>query len=126
MNYSALVEEDRLDDCIWLTEDQVDQMLEDQRSAGAARARARATATETETEVHHRQKRKIEDFENKLRRKWTVMPIRYKFDGKHGEFRLTLSMDNCHNSPVRADSCVAAGQWFVACREGVRKRKRAN
>ncbi|KAI0225942.1 Zinc metalloproteinase nas-36 [Lamellibrachia satsuma] len=56
---------DRLDDCIVLTEQQVDELLSDQRNA-----------------VHGRRRRATRYINF---RRWTVMPIPWKFDGKHTE-----------------------------------------
>lgn len=107
VNHSALVDEESLDSCIWLTEDQVDEMLEDQREAAMNRGSVAGEEAPTKShgERRHRQKRKIEDFERSPQRKWTVMPIRYKFDGAHSMFARLFAFNsllNCLDSnPIK-------------------------
>ena len=77
-NETNLKEESYVNGCIWWTEEQIDEILGDQKSSSAGRAR------EADTGVHHRLKRKIVNFGEYPRNKW-AMPITWKFDGKHRE-----------------------------------------
>ena len=71
---AASVEDDTLDGCIWLTEEQIDAMM------------VHLNNKTTETDVHSRQKRTLVDFRRWPSNKWS-MPITYKFDGTHCKYR---------------------------------------
>ena len=77
-----LVDQDRLDSCIWLTEDQLDQLL------GETETHTQQT-DKNDALQRNRPKRKIENFKTRPDRKWTF-PIRYKFDGSHSKYTATL------------------------------------
>ena len=65
------VQDDTVDGCIWLTEDQIDAMMLDLNNKM------------TDSDVHSRQKRTLAYWA--LYNKWS-MPITYKFDGSHCEY----------------------------------------
>jgi len=67
-------DDDTLDGCIWLTEEQIDAMM-----------RQLNNETTESDEVHSRQKRTLVDFSRSPFSKWS-MPITYKFDGAHCEY----------------------------------------
>jgi len=63
-------QDDTLDGCIWLTEEQIDAMMLDLNN----------DTTTTDPDEHSRQKRSLTDFTRFPSSKWS-MPITYKFDG---------------------------------------------
>ena len=65
-------DDDTLDGCIWLTEEQIDAMM------------LHLNNETTDSDVHSRQKRTLTDFTQSPFSKWS-MPITYKFDGSHCE-----------------------------------------
>jgi len=69
---TASPEDDTLDGCIWLTEEQIDDMIHNLKN------------DTTNSDAHSRQKRTLLDFTRSPYSKWT-MPITYKFDGSHCE-----------------------------------------
>jgi len=62
-------DDDTLDGCIWLTEEQIDAMM---------------LRLNNDTDSHRRQKRAFLDFARYPYSKWS-MPVPYKFDGSHCE-----------------------------------------
>ena len=68
-------EDDTLDGCIWLTEEQIDAMMRHLNNE----------TTESSSDAHSRQKRTLTDFSQAPYSKWS-MPIEYKFDGGHCEY----------------------------------------
>ena len=61
-----------LDGCIYLTEHQVDMLME-------------TMSATTQNDVPQIEIRKLVDLEKKFSQKWTKFPIKYKFDGKHSK-----------------------------------------
>ena len=72
--------DDTLDGCIWLTEEQIDEMMKAQLNNDTADLSSELTSQSS----HHRQKRTLVDFDRQPYSKWP-MPITYKFDGDHCE-----------------------------------------
>jgi len=66
---STSTDDDTLDGCIWLTEDQIDAMM---------------IHLNNDTDSHHRHKRAFLDFNRWPYSRWS-MPVTYKFDGSHCE-----------------------------------------
>ena len=67
-------DDDTLDGCIWLTEEQIDAMM------------LQLNNETTQSDVHSRQKRTLVDFTKSPFSRWSTS-ITYKFDGSHCEYR---------------------------------------
>jgi len=71
-------DDDTLDGCIWLTEEQIDAMM-----------RRLNNDSDSEANHHRREKRAFTDFRRSPFSRWS-MPITYKFDGAHCERLIQL------------------------------------